>query len=273
MKTGYPTYKESIWLLLTIIPIALLLAVPLVILHLPQNGIAISLISVLALATMIGIGLTKRKSYSFPTNRFPFSLLIISYIFLISFHFLAEPLLNLLPQPETLSKLIEELSAYPIILFLFLVVLAPVLEELLFRGIILDGYLKNYSPLMSILVSSLLFALFHGNIVQGIGALIMGVLVGILYWQIKSIVFCISLHFLNNLTALSLSWFIEPQQFDSTLQELIHHDTLYTGLYAFMFVIWTGCAWFLWNFYLKPVRHLLTQRPSQLITEAIDNPE
>lgn len=272
MKTAYPTYKESIWLLLTIIPIVLILVVPLLILHLAQNGIAISLISELALAIMIWIGLTKRKSYSFPSNRFPISLLIISYLFLISFHVLTEPLLNLLPQPETLSKLLEEVSAYPFLLFLFLVVLAPVLEELLFRGIILDGYLKNYSPLMSILVSSLLFALFHGNLVQGIGALVMGILVGIIYWQIKSIAFCISLHSLNNLTGFLLAWFVEPRQFESTIQESIHHDPLYFSLYASMFVIWTGCAWFIWNFHLKPVRHSLTQRPLQPITETTANP-
>ena len=41
------------------------------------------------------------------------------------------------------------------------VLVGPLFEEILFRGMILDGFLKRYSPWKSILWSSVIFCLFH----------------------------------------------------------------------------------------------------------------
>ena len=53
-------------------------------------------------------------------------------------------------------------------------VLGPVLEELLFRGAITKELLRRYSPAKAILFSGLIFGIYHGNIVQGIYASILG---------------------------------------------------------------------------------------------------
>ena len=42
-------------------------------------------------------------------------------------------------------------------------IIAPIMEELLFRGLILQT-LKRYGNVFAILVTSLLFALLHGNL-------------------------------------------------------------------------------------------------------------
>ena len=71
------------------------------------------------------------------------------------------PIDSLIPMPEILKKALLDLAGQNgIFSFLLIVIAAPILEELLFRGIILDGLLKNYSPLKSILISSFLFGLF-----------------------------------------------------------------------------------------------------------------
>jgi hypothetical protein len=55
------------------------------------------------------------------------------------------------------------------------VVVAPVAEELFFRGLLLRGYLARYSVTTAVWVSALLFALFHLNPWQAIVALPLGV--------------------------------------------------------------------------------------------------
>ena len=63
--------------------------------------------------------------------------------------------------------------------FIFMVlVVAPILEELLFTGIILDGFLKKYNPTFAILVYALIFGASHFNVAQSsqafVGALVSG---------------------------------------------------------------------------------------------------
>lgn len=77
--------------------------------------------------------------------------------------------------------------------------IAPITEEVLFRGIILKGMINNYSVKKSIIFSSLLFAIVHGSIEQGIYAFIGGILFSIIYLYTKSLKYTIIAHFINNL--------------------------------------------------------------------------
>ncbi len=77
-------------------------------------------------------------------------------------------------------------------------IIAPVLEELLFRGIILKGFLNNYSIKIAIIFSALIFAAAHFNVRQGIITFFMGLFLGWLYYKTKSLLLPIFSHFLNN---------------------------------------------------------------------------
>jgi membrane protease YdiL (CAAX protease family) len=79
------------------------------------------------------------------------------------------------------------------------VVVGPLTEEFLFRGLILQGFLQNYGRRKALLVSALLFALFHLNPWQFSGALVMGVVFG--WWLIESgsLLPCLLGHALANL--------------------------------------------------------------------------
>lgn len=77
--------------------------------------------------------------------------------------------------------------------------IAPIMEELLFRGIILKGMMNKYSIRKSILISSMLFAVIHGNLQQGVYAFISGVIFSLIYIYTGSIKFSIVAHFLNNI--------------------------------------------------------------------------
>jgi len=269
VKKLYPTYSQSIWLLLMLIPFTMVGVVILMIFHLMDDTVALSIVYTLSLGLTIWWGLKNRKSYSFKRAPFSISMLLVTFLLLMSFHFVTEPVLDLLPQPEGLIKMMTEMAQYPALMFLTLVLLGPILEELLFRGIILDGYLKNYSPLMSALVSGFLFALVHGNLTQGVGAFFMGLVVGLLYWRVRSLIFCILLHMLINFVAFLGMIFSTPEELTKTTRDTIGNDQTYFIVYAVSCIVCVACGWYLWNTYIKPEQPLLTQKPLQPVAEEV----
>lgn len=82
--------------------------------------------------------------------------------------------------------------------------IAPLIEEMLFRGMILRAFLESYSASSSILLSSLLFALFHMTITQLPVAFVVGCLLGWLYVKTKSLWPSIMAHFFYNSFAMLL---------------------------------------------------------------------
>lgn len=58
------------------------------------------------------------------------------------------PIISLIPMPQILKEAFMAMGSQKgIFTFALLVIAAPILEELIFRGIILDGLLKIYSPI------------------------------------------------------------------------------------------------------------------------------
>ncbi|WP_157811077.1 CPBP family intramembrane glutamic endopeptidase [Cellulophaga sp. RHA19] len=81
------------------------------------------------------------------------------------------------------------------------IIFAPVLEEILFRGLFLKGFLLKYSAKKAIIVSTILFAVIHLLPSQIINALLLGLFFGYMYYKTKSIGYTIVLHFLANLAS------------------------------------------------------------------------
>lgn len=78
-------------------------------------------------------------------------------------------------------------------------VVAPIVEEMLFRGAIEGELLRRWrNPLWAIFVSALIFGLIHLNPAQMPYAFCLGLLLGWLYYRTKSIVPGIVLHLVNN---------------------------------------------------------------------------
>lgn len=83
--------------------------------------------------------------------------------------------------------------------------LAPVYEELVFRGISLSSsrraFTCRHSDAIAILLSALLFALYHGNLVQFCYALPMGILLALLATWTSSLLPSILLHITINVSS------------------------------------------------------------------------
>lgn len=93
----------------------------------------------------------------------------------------------------------EMMIDYKVAGFITVCILAPILEEILFRGILLRGMLhQGINPAIAIVLSSFLFGMAHMNPWQFIGAGILGAIFAYVYYRTKSLWICIFLHSLNN---------------------------------------------------------------------------
>lgn len=93
----------------------------------------------------------------------------------------------------------EMMLDYKVAGFITVCILAPILEEILFRGILLRGMLhQGINPAIAIVLSSFLFGMAHMNPWQFIGAGILGAIFAYVYYRTKSLWICIFLHSLNN---------------------------------------------------------------------------
>mgnify|MGYP006090379207 CR=1 FL=1 len=78
--------------------------------------------------------------------------------------------------------------------------IAPFVEEILFRRIILSGLLTKYNYKVAIFITSLLFAFLHfTSLSQIFSAFMFGVFSGYLYFRTRNLLSVIFLHFFNNL--------------------------------------------------------------------------
>jgi len=87
-----------------------------------------------------------------------------------------------------------------------LAIFPAVFEELLFRGIIFSG-LKQYGKIFSIVISSIMFTLFHLSIVQTIFPFFMGLILGGIMHKEDNILYPIIAHLTGNFLTLTLSYF------------------------------------------------------------------
>jgi membrane protease YdiL (CAAX protease family) len=90
-----------------------------------------------------------------------------------------------------------------VMLGLVIVLVAGVGEELIFRGFVWDACEQSYGPTAAWIISSLLFAAFHLNLVQSLGLIPLSLFIGWLRLRSGSIVPCIVAHIANNSFALA----------------------------------------------------------------------
>jgi membrane protease YdiL (CAAX protease family) len=128
---------------------------------------------------------------------FPSLLVLCAGVFVLIMEFSNFTARFLPPSPETQEGLVQLLmGGLPSILTIC--VIAPVIEEMFFRGILLRGFLHNYPPWTAILLASLLFGLRHLDPGHAIVATVTGVVLGWLYYATRSLWPAVFAHALQN---------------------------------------------------------------------------
>jgi len=131
------------------------------------------------------------------------------------------PIGNLIPMPDIIKEMFRDLATMNGFgAFLMMVVAAPVFEELIFRGIILDGLLKRYTARKAILLSAFLFAFVHLNPWQFVTGMVIGAFIGWIYYHTRSLSISIIIHAAVNSIGFFMRFFIDEEaMLDQSLTE------------------------------------------------------
>ena len=122
------------------------------------------------------------------------------------------------------------------VLLLGVGIAAPIIEEILFRGLIL-GELKKYLPLpLAIVFQGVLFGALHMNFTQFLYAAPLGILFGVVFIWVKSIWATILIHIAFNSAGVLLGKFFN--------EELVFNWYFVTmsfiGLVMLMLILWNN---------------------------------
>jgi len=211
----FPNISQTIGLLALVFAIQIGLALPVALItfvsgttRIFENPLTVAFFNTVSIGLVLLIGLKLAKASFrevFPFKPIRFILLMPMTFTVIGMGILLSEVDNLLriflPIPEWLEKALQSFfggSQNVFSSFFTLVVVAAVTEELLFRGLILRGFLQNYSARKAIVVSALLFGAFHLNPWQFTGAVVLG---GVFAWwfvKTRSLLPCLFGHALNN---------------------------------------------------------------------------
>ena len=240
-KKQYPyTLLQAILLIIG----GLVIIAPLVFLEKPLNQFisgktfnillgTIGILFIWGVACFINWKKGNKVSYSFKINHNS-TLLLYSIFIIIAFQIGINPFIGSgIRKLLNIHTQIDNPFQYTFFTLVSMILLGPILEELLFRGTILKGFLSHYSVPKAIGYSSILFGLIHVLPVAVVGALLIGLYLGWIYFKTRSIGITILLHITANLTGLIVGY---------SRYRLTGHLEWFNiyGKYSLLFI--TGCS-------------------------------
>lgn len=139
---------------------------------------------------------------------------------------LSKSVIGHFPKLDTIAKNLEDaynqqvlalsnLKSWPeFIMAIFIMAFFPALfEEIFFRGALQTLFEKWWkSPFMAILVSSIIFSIIHFSIYLFLTRLILGFVLGFMFYKTKNIWVNVVAHFLNNAIAVTMLFMLSNQK-------------------------------------------------------------
>lgn len=130
--------------------------------------------------------------------------------------------------PETALDNSTTSITYYVATFIYSCIIAPITEEMLFRGVVLKGF-SIVSQRFGIFMSALLFGLLHGNLPQFVTTFCVGIYLGFIATKYNSILPTIIMHFFINLVPTLIDIFLGDNELMSNIALL--------GFYGIMIVL------------------------------------
>lgn len=162
----------------------------------------------------------KKLNFNFsPTNFYTYLLI---FPMMIGMMFIAEFITSQIPTTgpffgkyyDFFTQLMGQLTDDPVVMIITAVICAPIFEEIIFRGIIQKGLMnKGVEPWKAILYASLIFGAVHANPWQFVGAVLLGCVLGLVYFKTKSLLLPMLLHGFNNLCSSLLITYTKNESF------------------------------------------------------------
>lgn len=109
-------------------------------------------------------------------------------------------------------------------------VLAPFCEEIIFRGMILRGFLSNYSAAKAVIYSAIIFCAIHIYPTLLLGALFLGLFLGYVFYLTKSLLPGMVFHAIANFSALFMGYILFTLHGKSHIEMVYGTPTLWIML-------------------------------------------
>ncbi|MDD6215582.1 MAG: CPBP family intramembrane metalloprotease [Roseburia sp.] len=178
-----------------------------------EQSMTMTLISgILALLTYWIVFLIRKKKFAqeVKLRKIPAKGILAVLLMGITFNIVISTLLATIPFPDAWMETYQQNSSVltggnEVISFLATVFMAPVLEEIVFRGLIYDRLKKGMPAVVAAIISSLAFGLMHGTIIWMMYAFVLGVVLVIVFERFHSLLANMFLHFGFNLTGMCLN--------------------------------------------------------------------
>ena len=136
-------------------------------------------------------------------------MILLGFLVQIAASFVLTLVLGMMPEvaADYMSGLESLLQITPAMI-LRVCVIFPVLEEIFFRGIVI-GIMYRFAPfVVANVVQALVFAIYHGNIVQGVYAFLLGLFIGYVLKLTRNILYVFALHMSINLLGMFIDTII-----------------------------------------------------------------
>jgi len=170
------------------------------------------------LLTIVSVGLTfylifqcLGQNIRYEWRIYPFNLLalIISIICAVAYS-IAFTILSNQMEPGGANPIFHSADYYssifpglgPLLMALNILLAAPVVEEIVMRGVVYTRIDNAYGPWTAIIINSLLFGLIHisaGGLLLAVGAILMGLVFSLIYAKTNSLTVCIIAHSAANI--------------------------------------------------------------------------
>lgn len=144
-----------------------------------------------------------------------------------------EPLINLFP--DTYMQMLKDVVGKGGWTMITTIVCAPILEEILFRGIIQESATRRWGEMLGILITSAIFGVIHIIPPQAVNAFFVSLVIGYIYIKSGSLIAVIAIHAINNAIAY-LTMVVSGDTFKST-RELVDNDRIYYVIYSASVII------------------------------------
>lgn len=163
---------------------------------------------------------------------------------------------------------ISNLKSWPefLIALVIMAFLPAMFEEIYFRGVIQNLFVRWWKlPVMAIIASSLIFSLVHMSVYLFLSRMVLGFVLGWMYYRSKNIWVNIFAHFINNAMALTALFWYNLNKKPVTPDKIDPRFTVWTGLIALFF---TCFLFYAFEAVSKKKRALVTARELELESES-----
>ena len=166
-----------------------------------------------------------------------FKLLPLGLLMLFGFDYIVGELMTYLPNYEQMLADYKTMFDGINMQYLLIggVIVGPICEEIIFRGIIQEGFIHTYDGPKAVLYSAIIFGVIHLLPLQVVNAFLAGILLGWIYWKTRSLWIVMILHIINNYIA-----FRYADLDTGSMKELIGNDILYALTFPLVILLMYG---------------------------------